>query len=203
MGIARNLLVMTVSMIVVAGSAHAIGGEITYQLINYPEYQNGLTLSGSITTDGKIGTISTADILSWTFTISSSAEEYTVTSQNGSLIASDLNATASELILPYPTSSIPGADLSLTGFAHQNSNVELEMQWSYPTSPYYECATLSPSFGYLWQTRLPLTGTTSALIAATAAVPEPASIILTAMAGVCGIASGLGRGRKPVAGQAV
>ncbi len=179
-------LVLAMLVFAAGGPGQAMGGDITYQLINYPDYQNGWTLTGSITTDGKAGAISSGDIVSWTYTITKGVNEYTVSSTNGSAIASDLDATTSQLTLPYPSSPIPGAQLSLSGFAQQNSNVELSLQWSYPLSPYYECVTISPSFQYEWQTPLPLHDTTSAVIATV--VPEPASIVLTGLASACGLA---------------
>jgi hypothetical protein len=42
----------------------AAGGNITYLLKNYPADQNGHTVSGSITTDGAIGTLTASDIKS-------------------------------------------------------------------------------------------------------------------------------------------
>jgi hypothetical protein len=40
-------------------------GEITYAFQNYPADQQRATLSGTITTDGAIGTLAATDILSW------------------------------------------------------------------------------------------------------------------------------------------
>jgi hypothetical protein len=43
----------------------ASAGNITYDLINYPAFQNGSTLGGSITTNGQIGDLSFSDVLAW------------------------------------------------------------------------------------------------------------------------------------------
>ena len=47
----------------------AEAGSVTYAIQNYAADQNGHTVSGSITTDGKTGLLDTSDITSWTVTI--------------------------------------------------------------------------------------------------------------------------------------
>jgi hypothetical protein len=42
---------------------------IIYTLVDYPGVQNGHTLSGTIMTDGTIGSLNTANITAWDFTI--------------------------------------------------------------------------------------------------------------------------------------
>ena len=44
-------------------------GQITYLIQNYAADQNGSTLSGSVTTDGNLGTLTSADIVAWTWTV--------------------------------------------------------------------------------------------------------------------------------------
>jgi hypothetical protein len=44
------------------------GGPIVYNFDSYPSFQNGYTLTGTITTDGTLGTILPSDLLSWNFT---------------------------------------------------------------------------------------------------------------------------------------
>src|SRR5262249_54250211 len=47
-----------------------VAGSITYNVVNYPTLQDGFTVSGTITTNGAIGTLlSGTDITSWDITI--------------------------------------------------------------------------------------------------------------------------------------
>ena len=46
-----------------------LAGSITYDIVNYPDLQNGWTLSGTITTDATMGPITQLDITSWTWSI--------------------------------------------------------------------------------------------------------------------------------------
>lgn len=93
--------VVTTLVLMVSGNI-AEAGEITYAIQNYPADQQGATLSGTITTDGVIGTLSATDILSWSWTITSAGgTPSTVTSSDagaeaisvGSIAASQLAIT--------------------------------------------------------------------------------------------------------------
>jgi hypothetical protein len=97
--LSRVIVVVFVSV----ASAQAIAGPITYSLVNYPDLQNGATLTGSITTDGQLGF---PNILSWTFTITSTAlGTFTASSSDAGAsfhIDGPLTATASQITLPGP-----------------------------------------------------------------------------------------------------
>ncbi|MGC1718172.1 MAG: PEP-CTERM sorting domain-containing protein [Isosphaeraceae bacterium] len=83
-----------------------LAGSMTYDIVNYPADQNGWTLSGTITTDGKIGDLAATDILSWSYTITTEQQgvpiAYTVeSSEEGTSVGtSGLEATNTELTLP-------------------------------------------------------------------------------------------------------
>lgn len=47
-------------------------GPITYVITNHPNRQQGATVAGTITTDGTIGQITSANVLSWEFVLISS-----------------------------------------------------------------------------------------------------------------------------------
>ncbi len=83
------------------------GQDITYQLVNYPADQIDQytsqpdTISGSITTDGMVGVISSSDILSWSASMR-------IALHQGSFSANDiyapqamLVATSNQLIVDY------------------------------------------------------------------------------------------------------
>ena len=55
---------------------------ITYSLVNNAAFQNGYTLSGSITTDGTIGDV-TSGILGWNWTVTDNATSAVVRSASG------------------------------------------------------------------------------------------------------------------------
>jgi hypothetical protein len=83
-------------------------GNITYNIVNYPDFQNGWTLSGTITTDGTTGFIIEKNIKSWMFTITKGDSTFTVsnTTANASITRlGNLKATATELLLPMPPAS--------------------------------------------------------------------------------------------------
>jgi len=44
-----------------------------YDIVDYPGLENGWTLSGTITTDGTIGTLSASDITAWSWTLTNGA----------------------------------------------------------------------------------------------------------------------------------
>lgn len=84
--------------------------DITYNIVNYPDNQpdipNGGTdiVSGTITTDGNLGAITSSDILSWNWTITSSKGAYTLSSSDANssfgVAPYPLEATSSQLLLP-------------------------------------------------------------------------------------------------------
>src|SRR5712692_7438054 len=84
-----------------------IGGTITYDFVDYPNYQNGYNISGSVTTDGFIGLVTpsggTAHILSFSLTVTQGgATVETITSSAGGLFQ-----TNNDGFLLTPTSILP------------------------------------------------------------------------------------------------
>jgi len=49
--------------------ASALQAEVVYNIVDYPSLENGWTVSGTITTDGTIGTLTARDITAWSFTL--------------------------------------------------------------------------------------------------------------------------------------
>jgi len=89
-------------LLFVAGRA-GVAGPITYNFLNYPEFQNGYSLSGSITTDGTLGAIDETHVDAWQFTITGTSISRSVDSTNsGSFAYSNFFATATELRLAEP-----------------------------------------------------------------------------------------------------
>ncbi len=81
----RILLLALLSLVLTfCPAADLMSASITYNLQSYPTQQSGLTLSGTITTDGAIGTsLSSADITNWDIIISGAAG-YPLTTANSS-----------------------------------------------------------------------------------------------------------------------
>jgi hypothetical protein len=110
MHVKRPLLFVAALGLVSGGVGKAGAGPITYSFINPATPVNGAELSGTITTDGKLGQISVNDIISWNWT----AWSPSVTPFGGNSTQPNaqaqlfggahavLLATPSTLSLPYP-----------------------------------------------------------------------------------------------------
>ncbi len=100
----RQLTLCLLSLFLTFGCADdSVGGSITYHIENYAALQNGYTLSGTITTDGMIGTLTDADITAWSFSVTGPTS-YQLTSQSpgATVVVVNLTATASALTLAPP-----------------------------------------------------------------------------------------------------
>jgi len=187
-------LAIAVIMLVASGSGRTRAGSITYQLVNYPAYQNGWTLSGSITTDGTIGQIASSDIESWTWTVSMNGSTYTATSTDlkTEAILAGIEATPTSLLLPPAQLGGPltGIDLFDPGFTGPGYGswawVNYGFNWA------YSCE-VGTSANVLWNSE---EVTSLPVLVAGISVPEPASVALAALAGLCGIAYRLARKRR-------
>src|SRR5579871_6763896 len=102
----RAVLILASLVLLLGGVvADAHAGPITYDLNSYLSEQNGWSLSGTITTDGNLGAITTADILSWQFTLTNGTTTVTKGLTLGSaIVEGTLLATDTSLTLPIPTS---------------------------------------------------------------------------------------------------
>lgn len=158
------------------------GQDITYNLVDYPADEAGYSLSGFITTDGNTGNLTPTDIQTFGFNIYAS---------NGSLLCSEtgsgndgdiwrggsgfgaiiLDATSTQLLLPSTYSvTLSGGDSQYLGWAN-----------NYPGQSLY--------FGggsYWFNTNPQMNGEQPWVIAQTATVPEPSTLML-ALAGAIGL----------------
>jgi len=167
-------------------------GQITYEIQNYAADQNGYTLAGSITTDGNLGTLSTSDIVAWTWTISGpGGPPLTGSGAPGGASADFLIATSQQLLLPQYQST--DAYLSLVDEPGGN-----RVNWERPSiasgqAPEYFASLTAPSTD-LWDTLNPGMGGTDPWVIAVAAtaVPEPSSVVLLGL-GIAGLLTRAGR----------
>lgn len=159
------------------------GQDITYQLVNYPADQIDQytsqpdTISGSITTDGMVGVISSSDILSWSASIENSI------GQEGSFSANDiyapqamLVATSNQLIVDYDDYLVLiGPD----GFDLGDSPENGELLWSGDDEPAYDGVIETPET-VKWIDQSEWVAPSPWVIAQV--VPEPSTIALLVVA---------------------
>jgi hypothetical protein len=160
---------------------------ITYSIQNYSADQGGLTLTGSITTDGTIGDLATSDILSWTYTITaaggSTGTASSTDSGAGITLLENVVASQSSITLAFPDADAtevvnqlrldtpPGA-----GSANLDYVRELYAPGSNTTDPHNFYIGSAHNVGN-WNNMDPAMGGTNPWVIATA-VPEPSSLIL-------------------------
>lgn len=89
------------ALVFLLGQARMSSADLIYDIQDYPAWQNGYTVNGTITTDGVLGTLTTADIVAWTVTISqgSLSETFSGTSADAALEA-QVVATSSQVLIP-------------------------------------------------------------------------------------------------------
>jgi hypothetical protein len=107
-------LASVILIAMLASTASRAGGAITYDLI--PVVSDGFSITGSVTTDGTIGSLTPPDdppspttvtspyILSWDWTATNAVTTYSGSSSIAGAAAAELGlmASATELYLPYP-----------------------------------------------------------------------------------------------------
>lgn len=184
----RLLLVLILGLLVEVGPLHpsAAKADIVYSIVDNEAVQNGYTLSGTIRTDGKTGTITAQDILSWSYSVTNGVNTYSAdSSQAGSRIGLDglIIATSDYIELPAATVSNPST-LNLFG---PNSHV----QWSGSTLADYAFTSAFEYNGtwpwwhdYTYTTPHDVPGGWAIADHGTAtATPEPSSLIMFGLAG--------------------
>ena len=72
-GVTRMVRSTAITLLILAGMAllqQEVRASTTYSIIDYPAFQNGFTIEGSITTDGTAGTLTNTDFIqSWNISI--------------------------------------------------------------------------------------------------------------------------------------
>ena len=174
-----RLAAFAIAIVILADSSKA--GQITYSLQNYAADQNGSTLTGSITTDGNLGTLTAADIVAWTWTVSPPVgAPFTQSSGPGiGTTIENLIATDTQLLLPelqtehseiFLGSGDSGSGL-LVYRREENNAVFL-----------YGAQPSLPGTGF-WLTANPEMGGTDPWVigVATSSVPEPSGVVLASL----------------------
>jgi hypothetical protein len=172
--------------------------DITYDLVSYPADQGGCTLSGSITTDGTIGPLSASNVQSWEYTITDGDNTCSYTSgYNPGLEAgavgviscfNSVSASPTQLLLTasditYEDGQGPGISLlilqssiQLTWANYTGTGVEYNEPWYFYQNDMQNLnwSTWNPQMG----------GKEPWVVAQTATVPEPSTLMLLLAGGV-------------------
>jgi len=170
-------------LLLLGGADGASAGSITYHILDFPAYQNGFNVTGTITTDGTIGNLSASNITSWSVTVSQGGASETFTSNDSGafvVIENTLVATSTGLYLP-PTSDYSTQNLLELLSAPQGAHIIDEIHWSNSFTPFY-----LGSFNFAptaWNT-VPDAFSGKNWVIAT--VPEPSSLALFSIAVVGG-----------------
>ena len=185
--------VMT-TLLLMGVSGLASAGPITYDLASYADYQNGYTLSGTITTDGTIGVISSTDVLAWNITMTNGTftAEATSTASDALLIMQGpVTATPTQILLP-PDGPFPAVENIIDMQDGPLSAEPTGLLWSRtnntPGNADYYLGRVASSPQSLWDNQvssppgLSLGGPTWVIANA---VPEPSTLTLVGIATLC------------------
>jgi hypothetical protein len=168
----------------------------TYTLVNYPSDQYGWTLSGSITTDGTVGDITSGNIRAWNWAIEKEGASFSYDSTNSEAeFWPDLSSQRCFHATPTDLSVIHGWWASLTYTPDGYSSTDcLSWNWwddgSGVLQPFYDCwASGTPQ----WISVNPnLVGPNGWVIAS---VPEPSTCALLLTASLGGLLCWRRRGK--------
>ncbi len=171
----------------------AVLADRTYNFLNYPDLQNGWTISGTITTDGTTGTIQSTNILSWTWTITNGVSTYTFSSTEPGASAttsgSGITATGAGLFVSFPYGqlglSIPATPTTTPPYT---SGPPSGMTWNAYPGILFGLIPPNPTFSLFQLMYGPEAAGSSAWLFASAspvAVPEPSSLYIVGFGAVC------------------
>jgi hypothetical protein len=186
----RALLATLLSLALTCCSAtNCMGGSIVYNIQNYADLQNGYTVSGTITTDGTIGTLTLPGaITAWSFSVTG-PESYQATSQDpgAETLVVNLTASASELTMTLPPTNGYN-QFDLFGPSIVLAYERTPEEGGFPGSDFY--GAMSPGVADLWGTFTPYPpglslGGSPWIIATAATIPEPGTLTLALLGGAC------------------
>ena len=182
----HRLLAAAAATALIAAAHIAEAGQITYSLQNYGADQAGSTLTGSITTDGNLGTLTAADIVAWTWTVTPPVgSPFTQSSGPGiNTTIENLFATDTQLLLPELQSE--HSEIFL-GTGDSGSGLLVYRREENNAIFLYGAQPSLPGTGF-WLTANPGMGGTDPWVigVATSSVPEPSGVVLLSL-GTAGV----------------
>jgi hypothetical protein len=112
----NSLLGLPTIVLALIAAPPTTAASITYNIQNYPSFQSGYTLSGTITTDGNVGTLTQADITSWSLSVSGGPNSFTAAGSGAGTGVESIGLVAStnQLTLADPGTQLFNV-LSLSG----------------------------------------------------------------------------------------
>ena len=193
----RQIKIAIASVFMLMPVSHiAEAGAITYSIQNYPADQQGAALSGTITTDGVIGNVAAADVLSWSWTITPfEGTPVTLSSSTGGAVEIVGAVVASQS--SFTIAMAPQGDINFISFSgFGDLSLAYDRDNRTQDGSVFNVYSGDPGAAP-WVTDNPVMGGTDPwVIAEAGAVPEPSSLALASLGAASGIAFGLARKRR-------
>jgi hypothetical protein len=156
---------------------------MVYSLISFPTLQNGYSLTGTITTDGRLGTLAYSDIIATSITsVTNGVTTYQNLQPNHVYGSTNLLATSTGLFLPAAPTEGPSPNLAIGSLGYDVA----DLRYDYAASSgagyvdFYGSVSHPTALTELWTTSgsnlLNLTGQPWQIASAT--VPEPGAAFL-------------------------
>jgi VCBS repeat-containing protein len=190
----RGLVLATTGIALLFAIPHSLeAGQITYTIQNYPADQNGASLAGTITTDGAIGNLAIADILSWSWTITPAGGTATTVSSSDALTSAFF---VGSVVASQTSITIAGNANNAFALLQRDASGDVFNDLEYDRFVGGVQQYIGQLTGDVWATMNPVMGSTDPwVIAEVSTVPEPSSLCLTGMGAMFGIAYSLARKR--------
>jgi hypothetical protein len=178
------LCVLGASMLVVSCGTRTAQANTIYNLISFPTVQNGYSVTGTITTDGRLGTLAYNDIIATSITsVNNGVSTYQNLHPDHVYGSTGLFATSTGLFLPAVPVEGPSPNFSIGS----TGNDAVTLRYDYAANAgtgyvdYFGSVNHPTAATNLWRTSgdnlLNLTGQPW-LIAQSSTVPEPSAALL-------------------------
>ena len=96
------IVLATCLVFLFSGISRLSAGNITYSLADPFTSGSGMSDSGSITTDGKTGTLAASDILSWNWSAAYNSNQFSNSGTTAAVFTGGITASASQLYIAFP-----------------------------------------------------------------------------------------------------